>query len=176
MSTLIRTECCNCKESFEKTLSSIKQNKKRGLKNNFCSRSCSASFNNRIPKRIKRARVCPTCLNDFYAPRKYCGDDCIPRQTSGEKRVIHKHRMSEVRKSIKKKGVEFKGGSCELCGYNKSLQALHFHHKEPGEKDFAISSATSWKKAKIEIEKCLLVCANCHAELHDKECGRETEA
>ena len=65
--------------------------------------------------------------------------------------------------------VEYKGGSCENCGYNRCLEALEFHHLDPKEKDFGISSkgyARSWERVKIEIEKCALLCANCHREYH----------
>lgn len=64
------------------------------------------------------------------------------------------------------------GGKCQQCGYNKCLDAFHFHHKNPKEKSFVISSAV-WGKQNVtekqiieEISKCELLCANCHAELH----------
>lgn len=72
------------------------------------------------------------------------------------------------RYKIKKEMVEYKGGSCELCGYNKSLRALQFHHKNPSEKDFTISSTICMNEiVKKELDKCMLVCANCHSEIHD---------
>ena len=58
---------------------------------------------------------------------------------------------------------------CSKCGYNKCARSLHFHHKD--EKSMGISSAISgWvniDKIKAEIEKCIILCANCHGELHD---------
>ena len=63
--------------------------------------------------------------------------------------------------------VEYKGGKCEKCGYNKCVEALEFHHKDPNEKDFSISSHSySFDRMKKEVDKCMLVCSNCHREIH----------
>jgi len=67
---------------------------------------------------------------------------------------------------IKKKAVEEKGGKCILCGYNRCFRALHFHHVNDFLKEVEISNCTSWEKTLEELEKCVLVCANCHAEIH----------
>lgn len=67
--------------------------------------------------------------------------------------------------------VEYKGGKCEICGYNKCIGALEFHHKNPFEKDFGIAAkgyTRSIEKNKEEVDKCILVCANCHREIHEK--------
>lgn len=74
---------------------------------------------------------------------------------------------SLYRKNIKMKMVEYKGGKCEICGYNKCIEALEFHHINPKEKDFSISGGTkSFNSLKSELDKCVLVCANCHREIH----------
>ena len=64
--------------------------------------------------------------------------------------------------------VEYKGGKCEICGYDKCISALEFHHINPEEKDFSFSDNTnrSWESTKQEIKKCILICANCHREIH----------
>lgn len=68
----------------------------------------------------------------------------------------------------KLKAIEYKGGKCQICGYNKSIRALTFHHINPEEKSFGISGGTkSFEKLKPELDKCILVCQNCHAEIHD---------
>jgi 5-methylcytosine-specific restriction endonuclease McrA len=75
----------------------------------------------------------------------------------------------------KKKLVEYKGGECQNCGYKKSIWALEFHHINPSEKDFTIGgSSFSFEKLKAEADKCVLVCANCHVEIHQelKETGK----
>ena len=66
--------------------------------------------------------------------------------------------------------VEYKGGKCEICGYNRSISALEFHHKDPNQKDFGIAHkgyTRSIEKNKEEVDKCILVCANCHREIHE---------
>jgi predicted nucleic acid-binding Zn ribbon protein len=79
--------------------------------------------------------------------------------------------VSRKRKKLKKDLVEYKGGKCEKCGYNKCVAAMDFHHKDPKEKDFGLSgngNTQSWEKLKKEADKCLLLCANCHRELHEE--------
>jgi 5-methylcytosine-specific restriction endonuclease McrA len=75
------------------------------------------------------------------------------------------------RKLVKVKSVEYKGGKCERCGYDKFVGALEFHHTNPNEKDFHISQSghsRSWERVKQELDKCILLCSNCHKELHDE--------
>jgi hypothetical protein len=70
----------------------------------------------------------------------------------------------------KKKAVEYKGGKCQECGYKKCIAALEFHHRDPNEKDFEISNgARNWDKIKAELDKCDLLCSNCHKEVHYAE-------
>jgi hypothetical protein len=69
---------------------------------------------------------------------------------------------------VKARLVEEAGGRCALCGYDRCQAALQFHHRDPGEKLFAISHqglTRSLARAREEARKCILVCANCHAEL-----------
>ena len=76
-------------------------------------------------------------------------------------------RISELRREVKLKCIEYKGGACEKCGYNKCPGALQFHHLDANEKDFGISGgghSRSFEKCKPELDKCIMVCANCHAE------------
>ena len=71
------------------------------------------------------------------------------------------------RKRTKQKLVDYKGGACEICGYSKCIEALHFHHKNANEKDFSISGKSlSFERLKEEVDKCVLVCSNCHSEIH----------
>jgi hypothetical protein len=75
------------------------------------------------------------------------------------------------RRKTKQKLIDYKGGKCEICGYNKDcLSSFHFHHKNPDEKSFAISSKGITRKLELlkqEVDKCQLLCANCHAEVHE---------
>ncbi len=74
------------------------------------------------------------------------------------------------RNKIKEMSIEYKGNKCCICGYNKCKSALEFHHLDPKQKDFGISAkgyTRSWEKIKEELDKCIMVCANCHREIHD---------
>ena len=73
------------------------------------------------------------------------------------------------RKKVRQKAVEYKGGKCEICGYDRCIDALEFHHRDLSNKEFGISAkgyTRSWKKVVEELDKCLLICANCHRGLH----------
>jgi 5-methylcytosine-specific restriction endonuclease McrA len=76
--------------------------------------------------------------------------------------------VQKRRDTVKKMAVEYKGGKCEKCGYNKYIGALEFHHVN-GEKDFGIGAkgyTRSWAKVKEELDKCIMLCSNCHKETH----------
>lgn len=79
-------------------------------------------------------------------------------------------RVDDRRRKLKHELVQYKGGKCEICGYDKCEAALDFHHLNPEEKELQLSSGKthSLKKMKLEADKCILVCANCHREIHDK--------
>lgn len=74
------------------------------------------------------------------------------------------------RQKLKEKINEYKQQGCQRCGYKTNLAALQFHHLNPKEKDFEISSnlCRKWETIKQEVEKCIVVCANCHIELHNQ--------
>jgi hypothetical protein len=77
--------------------------------------------------------------------------------------------VSKQRRGRKLKAIEYKGGQCKICGYSKCASALEFHHLDPNEKDFSFSAkglTRSWEKQKIELDKCALLCSNCHKEVH----------
>jgi 5-methylcytosine-specific restriction endonuclease McrA len=64
--------------------------------------------------------------------------------------------------------VEEAGGRCALCGYDRYVGALQFHHLDPREKDFALAAeglTRALDLARAEASKCVLLCANCHAEV-----------
>lgn len=73
------------------------------------------------------------------------------------------------RKFIRQKAVAYKGGRCSNCGYSSCTEALEFHHLDPSRKDFGISDkgyTRSWRKVKEELDQCVILCANCHREVH----------
>ncbi len=71
----------------------------------------------------------------------------------------------------KLQAIEYKGGKCEHCGYDKCAAAMDFHHLDPDQKDFSLSQyrTRSFEDIKPELDKCILLCSNCHRELHAEE-------
>ena len=77
-------------------------------------------------------------------------------------------RVKLRRKKLKILGVIYKGKKCQKCGYNKTFEALVSHHINPSEKEFTIAyhCNASWQRIKKELNKCELLCSNCHREIH----------
>ncbi|MDP2651862.1 MAG: HNH endonuclease signature motif containing protein [bacterium] len=76
--------------------------------------------------------------------------------------------VAKRRRKIKSMAIEYKGGTCQLCGYAKYQGALDLHHIDSSRKDFGIADkgyTRSWEKVKAELDKCILVCATCHREV-----------
>lgn len=113
-------------------------------------------------------KTCILCGNEFEANtpnRQYCYD-CSPRGLTSKESLKHKKRK------LKQILVSYKGNKCQECGYDKCIGALQFHHRNPEEKEFALSQINlndnnfCLTNLLIEIDKCDLLCANCHAEKH----------
>lgn len=116
--------------------------------------------------RNRLSKVCPRCKQQlpagaFYNRRDgkdfspYC-KECTSEQTIERMRLF------------KEKCVAYKGGKCFRCGYVRCIDALEFHHANPKEKDLQLSAGKGYRfdKAKVELDKCILLCANCHREIH----------
>lgn len=85
--------------------------------------------------------------------------------------LCHKIRTIKKQREYKQKAVDYKGGKCIFCGYCKCIGSLHFHHPDPSKKeeDFENVKNMSFEKMKPYIDKCQLVCGNCHGEIHYNE-------
>ena len=91
------------------------------------------------------------------------------KRTYQERRKYLLKAVQRRREKVRLMAVEYKGGRCQVCGYDRCTEALEFHHLDPTEKDFGISHkgyTRSWEKVKEEVDKCILPCANCHREFH----------
>lgn len=84
---------------------------------------------------------------------------------------ISSTRVKQWRSRTKDRMVEAMGGKCQCCGYSTTNKALAFHHIDPAEKDIGFgdtrANPKSWSKIVNELRKCILVCHNCHSEIHD---------
>lgn len=92
------------------------------------------------------------------------------KRTYADRADYIKAAVAKRRKKVRLMAIEYAGGSCQLCGYSKCNRALGFHHKDPSKKGFGLSASgltRSWDKTRHEIDKCILVCANYHIEIHE---------
>jgi transposase-like protein len=93
------------------------------------------------------------------------------RTGSGQRyrcRTCRVEAVSARRRRVKQRLVDEAGGACHLCGYARYTGAMQFHHVDPEAKAFSIADrgvARSLERARAEARKCVLVCANCHAEV-----------
>ena len=101
---------------------------------------------------------------------KYLNDENMKILKSKRiKKISASKSVIDWRRRTKVKLVEYKGGCCCRCGYSKSIGALEFHHLDPSEKDFTIGGKSwSFERLKSEVDKCVLVCSNCHIEIHEE--------
>ena len=125
-------------------------------------------------------------LNSFY--KDHTIEECMVKFNLGKSTII-KHtenkyvklndeqlkirnyqKVKNFRQKLKEKAIDYKGGCCQKCGYDRCNSALEFHHLDPNEKDFGIGSYSvlAWEKIKPELDKCIMVCANCHREIHEE--------
>lgn len=121
-------------------------------------------------------KKCIICGKEFETiaqgnGRKYCFE-CSPSYKKGDNKG-RAAAITSIRHAIKKQLVEYKGNKCEICGYNKCVGALQFHHLDSSKKDFDLSAKYNGGKINMEemykeVDKCQLLCANCHAEQHFK--------
>ncbi len=104
-----------------------------------------------------------TCV-DCVRPYPYIrGKGCTKTRCGG-------CQIRSCRKRLKEKAIAYKGGACCRCGYSKSMRALTFHHLNPSKKDFTIGKwrSLNWETIRKELDKCVMLCANCHAEEHEE--------
>lgn len=84
--------------------------------------------------------------------------------------TIKSEHVKQWRKNMKQKIVTAMGGKCQICDYNKCNDALELHHLNPNEKEFGIGAVMAkpikWSKIAEEAKKCILLCSNCHKEVH----------
>jgi hypothetical protein len=149
-------------------------------------RMCNTKFPNRVKykgewKNLGGRKFCLSCspygshnTSAWIGGRQHlcgkCGESNPKKFYSHRKSLCVRCdniRSMDKQKETKRKIVEYLGGSCSVCGYNRCLRSLCLHH--PGsDKDINFSHIKNWKWERVvsEIEKCILICANCHGEAH----------
>lgn len=121
-------------------------------------------------------KKCVQCNNKLTGnQRKFCSGSCKQKDHWHKKKLQPNTYHSQTKRALKRKleFINILGGSCSKCGYNKNLAALEFNHLDPNTKLFSLCSRklsnTNKKTLLVELEKCNLLCSNCHRELHYKE-------
>lgn len=121
-------------------------------------------------KIVNGKKECSKCgieksLDDFYKR-----SDAKHLPTSKCKKCSNSY-YSERVKNVKIRMINYKGGSCEKCRLklsNTHYSVFDFHHKDPSEKDvnFDRIKYRKWELIEKEIDKCMLLCSNCHRIIH----------
>lgn len=122
---------------------------------------------NNKPSFIKIAVcICEIC------DKQYIYSKC--RGNSLQKCTACKTKIARIRRKLKM--ILYKGGKCIKCNYDKCITALEFHHRDPTNKLFDIADSAynrNWERVKNEIDKCDLLCSNCHREVEENNTSKK---
>lgn len=114
-----------------------------------------------------RCAVCSTELQGRQ--RKFCGRTCKNRYTNYHHQSYGSQQARGRQRKLKL--IATLGGQCIRCGYKRNFGALEFHHQDPKLKLFQLDMRSlanlRWDLILQEVRKCILLCANCHAEEHN---------
>jgi hypothetical protein len=124
-----------------------------------------------LPRQESGKHQCQTCqrILDINKENFYFRPDTNRNITHySECKTCFNGRCSDTQRTKKIWAVNLKGGKCIKCGYHKYIEALEFHHRNPVEKEFNLNRLRGRTEASViaELEKCDLLCANCHRETH----------
>lgn len=185
--------CTKCKKDKD-ILYFYKNNNFKDGYNSSC-KSCDSAINKEYQKiyKFKRTGICKYCQNFIFGQKVICAKCkenkknidkkfickvCNKEYTFGKQKnntlsLCSRCHIYKFRVKRRTKCINIKGGACEICGYNECIDALAFHHKKPDDKLFKINAINcggkKWEKILKELEKCTLLCHNCHTETHVNE-------
>lgn len=163
--------CLKCQNHIPYSI--VIEGKRRNLKSRIYCLTCSP-FGNKNTRKLHVQttdsagnKICGHCktsksVKDFHKKNS--------QTTSWCKRCLHDYQMKRwILRKIE--AIKILGGKCCGCGYNKNYAALEFHHKDPTQKDldWTKNRQRSWDKVLAELNKCILLCANCHRETHNPQ-------
>lgn len=159
--------CKHCIETFPNRL--LIDNKYRNLsKRLYCLKCSPFGLHNTQPlhKRTPESERKIGALTECSCGRVYRYE----KRKGHSKQRCNSCIVNQRRFALKIRAVEYKGGRCSRCGYDRCLPAIHFHHRDPTQKDFSLGGrhTISWIRIKEELDKCEILCSNCHTEVHEK--------
>jgi hypothetical protein len=115
-----------------------------------------------LNERVTKGRLKKWCSQPCRAKWRYKNDSVIKDRNTYTEQKARAY-------SNKWKALQYKGGKCQTCGEDRPA-TLCFHHRDPSEKSFALDGRTfanrKWEFVKEEVDKCDLLCHNCHNVLH----------
>jgi len=119
---------------------------------------------------------CKTCGEKLTGRQtKFCSKKCKGLDSNNQYQSYKKQR--ERAKARKLYLIEMLGGKCIKCGYDRNISVLCFHHKNPKLKSMSLTSReisnNRFELLEKEANKCELMCANCHTELHHPQLFRD---
>jgi hypothetical protein len=157
--------CANCLLTFPNRIKV--GGRPRNISNRKYCLGCSpfGLHNTRTVSRIRRRDivVCLRCSRNYE----------YDKSKGHTQSLCNSCNANRKRTTVKLRALTYKGGKCQKCGYSKCKRALSFHHLKEAEKSFGIGGKLSrtWAELQKELDKCILLCANCHMESHCKECS-----
>lgn len=122
----------------------------------------------RITPEVEAAKSAGLAATQIACPRHGETDFVLDGRGYYRCRRCRARSVARRRRRVKEILVEEAGGACRLCGYDRSMRALHFHHLDPSSKRIEINArgtGIAIEKLRAEAKKCILLCANCHAEI-----------
>ena len=122
---------------------------------------------------MKQCEICNFELQG--SQQKYCSNKCKQKahwnKIKEQPNTYHSQTVRAI--SRKLEFINLKGGCCSKCSYSDNISALEFHHIDSNFKEFSLDSRkiSNTKKETLlqELDKCILLCANCHRDLHNPE-------
>lgn len=166
--------CENCNAKFPQTIV-IEGTRKYLHTRRFCP-TCSP-FNKKNTKDIKKYppprilngvvhKTCRGCKRELPYIEEYFYTNSKWGMTRALCKICSRNSKNERNNKQKEWAINQLGGKCIICGYNKCVNALQFHHIDPSKKEFTIAHKKKQLDIQEELKKCMLVCSNCHFELH----------
>lgn len=150
-------------------------------------KKCNDQFPNRVEidgkiRVISSRRYCLTCspfgehntrklCESIGSICEKCGKEYEYKRSKGHRKHLCNSCLTHLcQRKKKKKAVDHYGGKCTKCGYDRCIDALEFHHlRDKDESASYVVMKWSWERAKKELDKCQLVCSNCHREIHNEK-------
>ena len=162
------TLCKKCKKIIPNKVI-INDKPKYLYKRIYCLECSPFGINNRkhLEKWTNTEKTCSKCLllkkySDFYFNKK---ENRLYRYCKQCSKQYDKNKIAKFKQLC----LEYLGSKCNSCGYDKCQASLDFHHENPNIKKFNINQKKQMKLTDVikkELDKCIILCSNCHRELH----------